>query len=69
MHPISLSFVFGFVVVFTLCTPTNYSWTPIFYFPFLSFLNNFILLFIYLFLLFFFIFEKKYLKIIKNCKK
>ena len=46
LHPISLSIVFGHVVMFTLCTPTNHSCTPIFCFSLLSFLNNFILLFI-----------------------
>jgi len=62
--PISLSIVFGLVVVFTLCTPTNHSYTPIFCLPLLSFLNNFIL---YLFIYFIIILEKKiYLKIIKN---
>jgi len=44
LHLISLSIVFGLVVVFILCTLTNHSCIPYFCFPFLSFLNNFILL-------------------------
>jgi len=40
----------------------------IFCFPLLSFLNNFIILFIYLFILFL-LKETKYLKIVKNYKK
>jgi len=43
-------------------TPTNYSCTPIFYFPLLSFLNN---LLFYLFIYLFIKKETKYLKIIK----
>jgi len=62
--PISLSIIFGHVVVSILCIPTNYSCTPFFYFPLLSFLNNFILLFIY-----FLFFEKKQNKIFENYKK
>jgi len=44
LHPMPLSFVFGFVVVFALCTPPITRAPLLFCFPLLSILNIFILL-------------------------
>jgi len=67
LHPMFLSIVFGPVVVFTSCIPTNHSCTSIFCFPLLFFLNNYILFFFFFFYFFYFV-KKNIFENYKNYK-